>query len=57
MLMRASAGASQMTVAHYQATFTPLIYGVGLAVVLTLFLKETGPGVRLAAMTPARATS
>jgi MFS family permease len=57
MLMRASAGASQMTVAHYQATFTPLIYGVGLAIVLTLFLKETGPGVRLAAMTPARATS
>ena len=57
MLMRASGGASQMTVAHYQATFTPLIYGVGLAVVLTLFLKETGPGVRLAAMTPARATS
>jgi MFS family permease len=57
MLMRASAGASQMTVAHYQATFTPLIYGVGLAIVLTLFLKETGPGVRLAAITPARATS
>jgi MFS family permease len=57
MLIRASAGASQMTVAHYQATFTPLIYGVGLAIVLTLFLKETGPGVRLAAITPARATS
>jgi MFS family permease len=57
MLMRASAGSSQMTVAHYQTTFTPLIYGVGLAIVLTLFLKETGPGVRLAAMTPARATS
>jgi sugar phosphate permease len=57
MLMRASGGAQQMTVVHYQATFTPLIYGVGLAIVLTFFLKETGPGVRLAAMTPARATS
>jgi hypothetical protein len=57
MLMRASGGAAQMTVAHYQATFTPLIYGVGLAILLTFFLKETGPGVRLAAMTPARATS
>jgi MFS family permease len=57
MLMRGSGGASQMTVDHYQATFTPLVYGVGLAIVLTLFLKETGPGVRLTAMTPARATS
>jgi MFS family permease len=56
MLMRASGGAEQMTIAHFQATFTPLVYGVGLAIVLTLFLKETGPGVRLAAMTPARAT-
>ena len=27
----------------YQITFGPLLYGVGLAVVLTLLLKETGP--------------
>src|ERR1044071_7491721 len=32
--------------AHYQAGFTPLLYGVVLALVLTLFLKETGPAVR-----------
>jgi MFS family permease len=57
MLVRASSGAEQMTIEHYQATFTPLLYGVGLAIVLTLFLRETGPGARLAAMTPARATS
>jgi hypothetical protein len=35
-----------MTLDHYQTTFTPLLYGVGLALVLTLFLKETGPAVR-----------
>ena len=27
---------------HYQLTFRPLLYGVGLAVVLTFALKETG---------------
>jgi hypothetical protein len=35
-----------MTLAHYQTTFEPLLYGVGLAIVLTLLLKETGPAVR-----------
>jgi MFS family permease len=37
--------------AHYQAGFTPLLYGIVLAIVLTLFLKETGPAVRKAAVT------
>ena len=32
--------------AHYQSAFQPLLYGVSLAIVLTVFLKETGPGVR-----------
>ena len=31
---------------HYQSTFQPLLYGVGLAVLLTFFLKETGAAVR-----------
>ena len=31
---------------HYQATFTPLLYGVALAIVLTLLLRETGPKAR-----------
>jgi MFS family permease len=29
--------------AHYQAGFQPLLFGIGLALALTLFLKETGP--------------
>ena len=45
-LMRISGGESPMTVEHYQAAFQPLLYGVGLAIVLTLLLRETGPGVR-----------
>jgi hypothetical protein len=32
-----------MTLDHYQAAFLPLLYGVALALVLTLVLKETGP--------------
>jgi len=43
LLSRASSGASTMTLEHYQVGFEPLVYGVGLAIVLTLFLKETGP--------------
>ncbi len=32
--------------AHYQAGFTPLIYGIVLAIVLACFLRETGPAAR-----------
>jgi len=46
IMMRVSGGASIMTLEHYQTTFEPLIYGVGLAVVLAFLLKETGPAVR-----------
>jgi hypothetical protein len=35
-----------MALEHYQAAFEPLLYGVGLAIVLTLVLKETGSAVR-----------
>jgi hypothetical protein len=35
-----------MTLEHYQTAFEPLLYGVGLAIVLTLVLKETGSAVR-----------
>jgi MFS family permease len=48
VLHRVSSGASQMTLEHYQQGFEPLLYGVAVAIVLCLFLKETGPAVRVA---------
>ena len=46
MLQRASGGAAQMELEHYQTAFTPLLIGVAIAIVLTLVLKETGQAVR-----------
>jgi len=43
VLMHVSAGGERQLV-HYQAAFQPLLYGVALAILLTLFLRETGPG-------------
>jgi MFS family permease len=45
-LLNAAGGAPTMNLEHYQTAFTPLLYGVGLAIVFTLLLKETGPAVR-----------
>jgi len=42
LLRDAAAGADSMTREHYQAAFLPLLFGVGLAIALTLFLRETG---------------
>jgi MFS family permease len=36
-------GAAPMRLEHFQGAFEPLLYGVGLALVLTFVLKETGP--------------
>jgi hypothetical protein len=36
--------------AHYQLAFEPLVLGVGLALLLTLYLRETGSAVRGAAV-------
>ena len=41
-----SAGLRQGALEHYQASFRSLLLGVALAIVLSLFLKETGPAVR-----------
>ncbi|HKW02949.1 MAG TPA: MFS transporter [Vicinamibacterales bacterium] len=41
-LQNVSGGAATMDVTHYQTAFTPLLYGVGLSILLTLVLKETG---------------
>jgi MFS family permease len=46
ILQNASGGAARMELQHYQSTFVPLLYGVAIAILLTLLLKETGPAVR-----------
>jgi MFS family permease len=46
ILVSVSGGAARMNLEHYQTAFEPLLYGVVLAIVLTLLLKETGPAVR-----------
>jgi MFS family permease len=42
ILERLSSGASPMEPEHFQTAFTPLLYGVALAIVLVFLLKETG---------------
>jgi MFS family permease len=47
MLQNAAGGAARMDVQHFQTTFAPLLYGVAVAVLMTLLLlKETGPAAR-----------
>jgi MFS family permease len=53
LLAAVSGGAARMTLEHYQTAFEPLLYGVGLAIVFTLLLRETGPAVRRPVLVPA----
>lgn len=46
ILLRVSGGAARMELSHYQAAFQPLLFGVAIAIVLALLLKETGPAAR-----------
>ena len=46
ILLEVSGGAPEMTLSHYQTAFTPLLYGVGIAIILTLILRETGTAAR-----------
>jgi MFS family permease len=57
-LIAASQG-GERELGHYQQTFTPLLYGVALAILLTLFLRETGPKgrARSVAQQPGLATN
>jgi MFS family permease len=45
-LMEMPEGDTSLALAHYQAGFQPLLYGIVLALILTVFLKETGPASR-----------
>ena len=45
LLVRASGG-GERALEDYQVTFQPLVWGVVLAVLLTLLLRETGPAAR-----------
>jgi MFS family permease len=51
LLARASGGAAR-DLADYQTAFTPLLYVVALAIILTFCLRETGPAARRAASAP-----
>lgn len=46
ILVRSSLGSDQFMMKDYQVTFEPLLIGVGLAIILTFFLKETGHTLR-----------
>jgi MFS family permease len=52
ILLTAGGGAADLTLEHYQTTFEPLLYGVAVAIVLTLLLKETGPAAQRPAPAP-----
>jgi MFS family permease len=39
-------GDTNLALAHYQAGFQPLLYGIVVALILTVFLRETGPASR-----------
>lgn len=54
VLMHASAG-GERSLPHYQETFTPLLYGVAVAILLTLLLRETGAAARAAGAASPRA--
>ena len=47
LLVAVSGGAGKFSHGHYQDAFTPLMYGVLLAIVLALILRETGPAKRV----------
>jgi MFS family permease len=45
-LVQMPEGDSNLALAHYQAGFKLLLYGIIVALILTFFLKETGPATR-----------
>ena len=49
-LVQEAGAADAMTLDHYQSGFAPLLYGILGAIVLTCFLRETGPAARRVAV-------
>jgi MFS family permease len=45
-LVEVSGGSDAMSLEHYQDGFKPLLVGIALALILTCFLRETGPAAR-----------
>ena len=45
-LLQIPEGNNNLALAHYQAGFRPLLYGITIALILAFFLKETGPAKR-----------
>ena len=41
-ILQSVSGGAERELSHYQMTFEPLLYGVALAIVLAMFLRETG---------------
>ena len=48
VLAQVSGGAARMELSDYQTAFKPMLYGVVIAIVLTVLLKETGPAAQKA---------
>jgi MFS family permease len=45
ILMKVSNQAPQLELQHFQTAFLPLLFGVGIAIILTFMLKETGTAI------------
>jgi hypothetical protein len=45
-LVQMPEGDSNIALARYQSGFKPLLYGIIVALILTFFMKETGPARR-----------
>ena len=47
LLQHVSGGSGLMEKRHYQSAFTPLLFGIAIAITLSFFLKETGPAAHV----------
>jgi MFS family permease len=47
ILQSVSGGGGRMNLEHYRTTFTPMLWGVVIAIILAIVLRETGTAVRV----------